>query len=87
MTIKVFSLDDIEYWAGESLEACLQQARAQAGDDCYRRTEDQYEVSPEAMQKLTVRDEDGTSYTFEAWLAKLVADGEQFPCNFAADDW
>jgi hypothetical protein len=51
-TIKVFQLDDIEWWAGESLAACLAEARRQCGDECYTEAGDQSEVSEEAMHRL-----------------------------------
>lgn len=86
-TIKVFQMDDIEWWAGESLEACIAEGRRQCGDDCYTNPEDQHEVSEEAMQRLKFVDEDGSERTFAEELARRVAAGETFPQQFAAEDW
>jgi hypothetical protein len=86
--IKVFQLDDIEWWAGESLEACLAEARRQCGPDCYLESSDQHEVSAEAMERLQFIDDDGTTRrSFAAELARRVAAGEQFPQPFAAEEW
>lgn len=87
MSIKVFALDDIEWWAGESLEACLAAARDQCGDECYREESDQHEVSADSMKRLTFIDEDGSKRTFADELQRRVDAGEQFPQAFAATDW
>lgn len=87
-TLKVFALDDIEWWVGESLEACLAAARAEAGDDCYREPSDQHEVSPAAMHKLKfIDDEDNCTRTFAEQLEREIARGGSFPRIFAATDF
>lgn len=86
-TVKVFKLDDIEWWAGESLEACVAEGRRQCGGDCYPDDGDQHEVSPEAMQRLKFVDEDGTFRTFAEELARRIAAGATFPQSFAAEDY
>jgi len=86
--ICVFKLDDNEWWAGESLEACVVEGQRQCGDDCFRPDEfDQYELSDGAMHSLMFIDEDGSKRTFAAELARRIAAGEQFPQQFAAEDW
>jgi hypothetical protein len=85
--IKVFQLDDIEWWAGESLEACVAEGRRQCGDDCYPDDGVQGEVSSEAMQRLRFVDEDGTFRTFAEELEKRVAADETFPQMFACEDY
>jgi hypothetical protein len=86
-TIKVFALDDVEWWAGESLEACLAVARAQAGGECYREEDEQSEVGPEAMQRLQFIDEDGTKRSFAEQLQREIVAGTAFPCMFAATEY
>lgn len=85
--IKVFRMDDIEWWAGESLAACVAAGREMCGADCYPDDEGQHEVSPEAMQRLKFVDEDGTERTFAEELARMVAAGEPFPSPFAATEY
>lgn len=86
--IRVFRMDDMEWWAGESLAACVAEGRRLAGDDCYPdEPSEQYELSDEAMQRLTFVDEDGSTRSFADELARRVAAGEEFPQPFAAEDY
>lgn len=86
--IRIFRMDDNEWWAGESLEACVAEGRRQCGDECYPDDpSEQYELTDEQMRKLKFEDEDGTTRTFAEELARRVADGEKFPQPFAAEDW
>lgn len=91
MTIKVFQLNDYEWWAGESLADCIAAAREELGKGSYCDAEDEgVQVSNESMRKLTVHlDEDrqGEPVTFEARLASMVADGEKFPQLFASTEF
>jgi hypothetical protein len=86
-TIKVFRMDDMEWWAGESLEACIAEGRRQCGDDCYRELDEQRELDDADMQHLKFIDEDGSERTFAEELERRVAAGETFPQPFAAEDW
>lgn len=86
-TIKVFQMDDIEWWAGESLEACIAEGRRTCGEDCYTECSEQGEVSEEGMQRLKFTDDDGTVRTFAEELKRRVDAGEKFPQPFAATDW
>lgn len=89
-TIKVFKLDDIEWWAGESLEECIREARDQAGRECYPDAEHEaHEVGAESMQKLIFIDEETDERrSFADELARRVADpSEEFPQLFAATDY
>jgi len=91
--IRVFRMDDNEWWAGESLEACVAEGRRQCGAECYPDDPDeQHELSDEEMQQLVFIDEsDGAEppvqRTFAEELARRVAAGEKFPQPFAAEDW
>ena len=92
-TIRVYRMDDNEWWAGESLVACVEEGRRQCGPDCYPDNSGyQYELSDEAMQQMVFIDEsDGAEppvkRTFAEELARRIAAGEQFPQPFAAEDW
>jgi hypothetical protein len=85
--MKVFALDDIEWWAGPSLEACVAAGKAACGDDCYDEPDDYAELDDAAMQRLVFVDDDGTRRSFAEELARRVAAGETFPQPFAASDW
>ena len=85
--IRVYRMDDNEWWAGESLAACVAEGRRQCGADCYPDSDEQHELSDEAMQRLKFIDEDGSERTFADELARRIAAGEKFPQQFAAEDW
>lgn len=86
--IRVFRMDDIEWWAGESLEACVAEGRRQCGPECYPDDPDeQYELSDEQLRRLKFVDEDGSTRTFADELARRIAAGETFPQAFAAEEW
>lgn len=88
MAISVFRMDDMEYWAGESLEACVAEGRRQCGDDCYPDDpHEQRQVTDEGMQRLKFIDDDGSERTFAEELARRIEAGETFPQPFAASDW
>lgn len=86
-TMKVFALDDVEWWAGPSLEACVAAGKAACGAECYDEPDDYAELDDAAMQRLVFIDEDGTRRSFAEELARRVAAGEPFPQPFAATDW
>ncbi len=81
--IRVYRMDDMEWWAGESLEACVAEGRRQCGDECY--PDDLY------WQLVFIDESDGAAppvkRTFAEELARRIAAGEKFPQPFAAEDW
>lgn len=91
--IRIYRLDDTDWWAGESLQACIAEARSQCGAGSYCDAEDEgQEVSDAEMQQLIYVDEsDGAQppveRTFAEQLAREVADGGGFPRLFASTDW
>ena len=90
--IRVYRMDDNEWWAGESLAACVAEGQSQCGPDCYDDPSEQYEVSDEQMQRMVFIDEsDGAEppvkRSFAEELARRIAAGETFPQPFAAEDW
>jgi hypothetical protein len=86
--MKVCKLDDIEYWAGESLAACIAEARRVCGADCYEDAEEcGYELTDVQMREMYFRDEDGSTRTFAEELQLRIEDGGVFPQHFAASEW
>lgn len=85
--VRVYRMDDMEWWAGASLADCVAEGRRQCGDECYPDDDEQHELSDAEMQRLTFVDEDGSKRTFAEELARRIAAGETFPQQFAAEDW
>lgn len=86
-TIRIFQMDDIEWWAGESLSACVEAGRAMCGAECYPDVGEQGELSDDQMQRFKFVDEDGGERTFAEELQRRIAAGESFPQPFAATDY
>jgi hypothetical protein len=90
--IRVYRMDDMEWWVGESLAACVAEGKSQCGPDCYDEPSLQYELDDEQLQKMMFIDEsDGAEppvkRTFAEQLAREIAEGGPFPRPFAAEDW
>lgn len=62
LPIRVFRMDDMEWWAGESLAACVAEGRSQCGDDCY----------PDNPSEQYVFLSDAESFIEKAKLARRV---------------
>jgi hypothetical protein len=89
--VKVFQLDDCEWWAGETLEACITEARSLCGRDSYPDAEqDGHELGAEEMQRLMYIDDGGperVQRTFAEQLEREVAEGGVFPRLFASTEY
>lgn len=73
-TFKVFKLDEYEWWAGPSLQACLTEARRICGADCYLDDSDWFgPLSDEALQTFILDPEDCDSQrTMAEELAETI---------------
>lgn len=88
MSIKVFQLDDCDWWAGENLPDVIAEARKQCGPDTYEDAEtDAVEMSDEAMRTLQFVDEDGTKRTFAEELQRMIDAGDTLPSLFASTEY
>ena len=78
-----------EWWAGESLEACVLAAMEHNGLPRADVLQPGYgqRLSQAELESLRFRDEDGTVRSFAEQLALEMASGSAFPCLFAADDY
>ena len=90
--IRVYRMDDNEWWIGESLAACVEEGKRQCGPECFDDPDEQYELSDEQLQRLIFVDEsDGSEpavqRTFAEQLDLEIAEGGPFPRQFAAEDW
>lgn len=93
-TVKVFQLNDCDWWAGHDLESAIASFKEEmmTTDDCLR---DPHELSSEDMERLKFFDGDdpvnadetpGGILTFRAALDRLIKRGEKFPCFFATTE-
>lgn len=90
--MKVFEINDCDWWIGESLESCIQDYRDNVDDDpiC---TEDARELTDEELDtlKFTVCDENerptGEKITFREQLAIEISEGGEFPRMFASTEY
>ena len=87
-TIKVFQLNEYEWWAGESLESVLEHYKNNVTDDPdeIEELEDAYELSDGALDKLIFNDEDGSKRTFREELDNCIKEKQEFPCFFATTE-
>ena len=93
MAIKVFSMNDCDWVAAETLE----EAKSWYKDFCSSSSDpdeevfdDPHEVSSEDMKKLKFNDEDGSkpvTRTFQEQLDRIVDRGEPFPLFFASSEY
>lgn len=98
-TIKVFAMNEGEWWAGESLQACCAEARRQTGCDREGTPPDERQypsegfghvLSADDMARLVVVDTEGPQplrRSFAEQFAMDVDAGAPFPCLFAATDY
>ncbi len=88
--MKVFKLNDWDWWVGESLKDCITEARLQCGDGAYCDAEEEgREVTPEEMNRLNFVDEEEDkpqTRTFAEQLAREIAEGGKFPRFFASTE-
>lgn len=87
-TIKVFQLNDYEWWAGESLESVVEYYENNVTNDPDEMEElkDAYELSDEALDTLIFNDEDGSQKTFRQELENCIKEKQEFPCFFATSE-
>jgi hypothetical protein len=89
--VRVYRLDDCTWWAGYSLQQCIDDARRECGNDCYEDSEREgYKLSAEQMQRLSFLDDVDCpaceKRTFAAELQRRIDAGEQFPQFFASTE-
>jgi hypothetical protein len=84
--VKIFRLNPLEWWAGYDLtsvkSAYLGETRV-ANEEAF---DDEEELPREAMKTLRIyaNPYSRESRTFQAELARMVAEGQEFPCHFAS---
>jgi predicted adenine nucleotide alpha hydrolase (AANH) superfamily ATPase len=86
--IKIFEMNDYDYYAGETLFDCVTQiCRDQgcASDECYILVA----LTDEQMNKLQYwyDNPSGPTISFRKRLNEMIAEKTQFPCFFASSEY
>jgi hypothetical protein len=85
--MKVFQLNDYEWWAGEDLESVKAAYLKETGVSEEEAFEDPQEVSEADMQVLKYYQTEGVFCSFAEALADMLAAGDKFPCCFACTEY
>jgi len=90
MAIKIFKLNDCDWFAAETLEEAIECAKRECGYDADS-FDDPYELGDDDLDRLQFQftDDDDKpleTMSFRDALAKRIADGEQFPYLFASTE-
>ena len=88
--MKIFSMNDCDWMAAETLE----EAKAAYLATCWSGTrepeeeafDDPGEISAEAYDKVLFTDEDGAKRSFREQLQRMIDSGEKFPTFFASTE-
>lgn len=95
MTIRIFEINDCDWWAGDCTpEEILAAYLEETGCTHEEATGDisvfPAELSEQALDRLTFVREDpegDTKVTFREELQAMVSRGATFPCSFASTEW
>lgn len=86
--IKVYALNDCDWWAASSLEEAIADWKAETGltDD---ELDDPHELTDAEMDRYKLIDEDNSEKkeTFREALNREIAEGANFPCFFATTEY
>ena len=89
--LKIFQMNDCDWWIGESLEACVKDYQGNIDDDP-EYTQDARELTDQELDSLMFYDADenerpsGVKRTFREQLALEVKCGGEFPRMFASSE-
>ncbi|MCU1285917.1 MAG: phiPLPE 70 [Acidobacteriales bacterium] len=90
-TIKVFEVNDTEWWAGTDLESIKTAYKEITGidpDDEDEGFQDPHALTDEEMETLQFSDDDGSKRSFREQLELMVAaEREKFPTMFATTEY
>lgn len=88
--MKIFQLNDCDWWIGESLEACIDAYQATIDEEGVE--DEAHELCAEELDRLIFSDCDedekptGAKRTFREQLAIEIAAGGEFPRMFASTE-
>jgi hypothetical protein len=83
--VKVFKLTLVDWWAGYDLASVKSAFLAESGMAKEEAFNEEEELPPDAMQTVRIYPNRYAkeSSTFQEELARMVAEGQVFPCYFA----
>ena len=83
--VKVFKLTLVDWWAGYDLASVKSAFLAESGMAKEEAFDEEEELPPDAMETVRIYPNRYAkeSSTFQEELARMVAEGKQFPCYFA----
>jgi hypothetical protein len=84
--MKVYRLNDCDWWAGESLQACADAYCAGVDLSPDEALDDPSELSDEEMQQSFFDEEAGETRTFSEQLGRMIDSGVKFPAFFASTE-
>lgn len=87
--MRVFQLNDCEWWVGESAQACLDAALQEYGRETFDEVmegHNPHEIEIPALHKLQFNDDDGSKRSFAEQLQREIAEGGKFPRLFASTE-
>ncbi len=90
--IKVFKVNDYEWWAGADLESTRVAYKEHTGidPDSDEGFDHPRELSAEELEKKTIHFDEGEQpdqSTFKEYLDELIAKDHEFPCYFAGTEY
>lgn len=89
--LKIFSMNDCDYMAAETLDEAKKEYAANwsgmGHDDDKDMFDDPGEITPIQYEKLLFHDEDGKVRSFREQLQLLIDKGEKFPTFFASTEY
>lgn len=87
--IKIFKLNDCDWWADTSLEEAIKNYLNETGMSHEDGIEDPYELSDDEMKNIIHSGEDGAGprMAFIDRLLMDIAEGMKFPCLFASTEY
>lgn len=87
LPIKVFRLNDYEWWAGPNLAACIADWKKWTGLD-EEELDDPRELTADEMARIQYVDpDDDTKHSFAQELSERLSGKEEFPQPFAFTDF
>ena len=87
--MKVFAMNDWDWWAAETLEeakgAYWREMGIEDADEDF--LDDAHELDEEEMNHFQFNDDDGTKRSFREQLKNMIASGAKFPAFFASTEY